>query len=195
MKDVKKCSSCGNRRSKRNFYFLTLVVIVILCFIGFGPRHKDNEKETNLAPQSQTDFSNIVDQARKNFARSPNTLKSGEIIRQRDHALSEFRTVVDWTGVVKGVQQMRGKGAISIEFSGVQVVAGVHMMLGLDTLIPESRRELYQSLLVLSAGDKIQFSGDFTLHRSRLVELSYTERSSAVTPEFLFTFSRIEKIN
>ena len=89
---------------------------------------------------------------------------------------------------------MQGKGAVSIEFNGVQVVAGVHLMLGLDTLVPERSAELYQSLLGLASGDSVQFSGDFAVHEGSVVELSYTGSGSLSAPEFLFSFSKIDKM-
>ena len=88
---------------------------------------------------------------------------------------------------------MQGKGAISIEFDGARVVAGVYLMNGLDTLITERSTELYKSLLNLAAGDNVRFSGEFLVFRNSLVELSYTGTGSLSAPEFLFSFSSIER--
>ena len=86
---------------------------------------------------------------------------------------------------------MQGKGAVSIDIGGATVLAGVHLSLGLDTLIPPSQYDVYTEMLSLQRGDTVQFSGRFLIHSGRLVEMSYTGSGTILSPEFLFEFSEL----
>ena len=86
---------------------------------------------------------------------------------------------------------MQGKGAVSIDIGGATVLAGVHLSLGLDTLIPPFQYDVYTEMLSLQRGDTVQFSGRFLIHSGRLVEMSYTGSGTILSPEFLFEFSEL----
>lgn len=195
LKSVNRCASCGKRRSRRKLYLsLAATTLLIILLSVFSSETPSEDLATSL-PNAQLDFVSVIERAQADARASPNSLRSSEILRDRDQNLTRFAEVNDWRGTVRGVQSMQGKGAVSIEFNGVQVIAGVHLMYGLDTLIPQSSTEIYQSLLPLTAGDSVQFSGEFSVFQNSLVELSYTGSGSLSAPEFLFSFSQIEKID
>jgi hypothetical protein len=79
------------------------------------------------------------------------------------------------------------------DIGGVTVLAGVHLSLGLDTLIPPSQSDVYTELLSLQRGDDVIFSGRFLVHSGSLVEMSYTGSGAISAPEFLFEFSELSR--
>lgn len=194
LNNVKQCASCGKKRSKKRLYLSLAGIIIVIGFLTLFSAASDKDHTADFHQQSQTDFLSVIERAQAGVLQSPNSLQSSEILEHRNHELTRFAVVDNWSGTVRGVQRMRGKGAVSIEFSGVQVVAGVYLMLGLDTLVSNSSSELYQSLLNLRLGDRVQFSGNFVVRRGRIVELSYTDSGSLTAPEFLFKFSSVEKV-
>ncbi len=194
LNSVKRCASCGKKRSRKRLYLSAVGVIFFASFVMISLSNNTSNHATEFEQKSQVEFLSVLERAKEDVLQSPNSLLSSEILERRDQDLTQFAGVENWTGTVRGVQRMQGKGAVSIEFNGVQVVAGVHLMLGLDTLVPERSAELYQSLLGLASGDSVQFSGDFAVHEGSVVELSYTGSGSLSAPEFLFSFSKIDKM-
>lgn len=193
LKGVRQCAHCGKKRSRKSL-LLSIGVVALLLALAFGLAEAPSDEAVAALPQSQTDFVSVIELAQADVRASPNSLRSTERLRERDQDLTRFSEVSDWIGTVRGVHSMQGKGAVSVEFSGAQVVAGVHLMYGLDTLIPQSSTELYEALLNLSVGDNVRFSGEFIVYKNSLVELSYTGGGSLSAPEFLFSFSGVERV-
>lgn len=145
-------------------------------------------------PDVQREFLVEIEDAREAATSAANPLAFNDLLDMRDNRLAELSSVENWSGTVQGIQRMQGKGAVSIDIGGATVLAGVHLSLGLDTLIPPSQSEVYTELLSLQRGDVVQFSGRFLVNRGSLVEMSYTGSSAISAPEFLFEFSEVSRL-
>ena len=107
--------------------------------------------------------------------------------------LKDFSNAKDWIGTVVGIEEMQGKGAISINIGGPRIFAGVHLLYGLNTLISKEKQEIYSLLLSSKNGDRVLISGKFVVHNNQLVDLNYTREDSLDSPKFLFDFTSISK--
>lgn len=150
--------------------------------------------ETQFAlPEAQRDFLSQISSARAESRTVANSLAFSELLDLRNNQLTEISNVEGWFGTILGVQEMQGKGGVSIDLGGTTILAGVHLTYGLDTLVDPSENEIYNELLELRRGDRVQFSGRFVVHRGTLVEMSYTGSGAIETPEFLFEFDAIQR--
>jgi len=194
LKSVKKCASCQKRRPRRWLLYGGLVVIALVAVaILSSPPESPNETLSGQ-PESQRAFLSRISAAQDEAANAPNSLAFSELLDLRDSQLTDISVVENWSGTVRGIQRMQGKGGVSIDIGGVTVLAGVHLTYGLDTLVSPSQSAVYSELLSLRRGDHVQFSGRFVIHNGSLVEMSYTGSGAISTPEFLFEFSVIELI-
>lgn len=193
-KHVKRCSACNKHRPRRWLLFVVLPIALILLLAILGQKNGDGAVKNPLAAEQQA-FLSIIEQSRTKISEAPNSLAASEELGQRDRGLSEFAKVVGWQGVVLGVQKMQGKGGISIDLGGANVVAGVHLAYELDTLISPENAELFAEILNLKRGDLVVFSGRFVQRNGAVVELSYTGAGSVSSPEFLFEFSEISVLD
>lgn len=166
-----------------------LVTVAILS----SPPEPPNETLSEQ-PDSQRAFLARIATAQDEAANAPNSLAFSDLLDLRDSQLTEISVVENWSGTVRGIQRMQGKGGVSIDIGGVTVLAGVHLTYGLDTLVSPSQSAVYSELLSLRRDDRVQFSGRFVIHNGSLVEMSYTGSGAVSTPEFLFEFSAIELI-
>lgn len=171
------------------FGSLSIVCLVVFAVI-FLHTPPPSESGSGL-PESQRDFLSRIVSAQNEAAATPNSLAFNELLDLRDRQLTEISAVENWSGIVLGIQRMQGKGAISIDIGGVTVLAGVHLTYGLDTLIQPSQSAVYAQLLSLRRGDRVRFSGRFSIYNGSFVEMSYTGSGAISTPEFLFEFSAI----
>lgn len=156
-----------------------------------SPAPPQPETALNL-PAAQQGFLSEIEafQSQVSFARNSLTLR--ELIQTRDTQIANISSPERWSGIVLGVQSVQGKGGISVDIGGVNLLAGVHLSYGLDTLIPSSQSTVFHTLLSLRRGDKVTFSGDFESHNGSVVEMNYTGQSTVSNPEFLFTFRSLE---
>lgn len=161
-------------------------VIAIVAFLPPSPEEAGSERSA-----IQRNFLPRIETAQERVSAAPNSLAFHEVLELRDSQLADFSSVEEWSGTVLGVQNMQGKGAISIDIGGAKGLAGIHLTYGLDTLIPPSQGRIYNELLSLQRGDKVQFSGSFSIHNGSLVEMSYTGSGAISTPEFWFQFSAL----
>lgn len=174
--------------------FVVLPIALILLLAILGQKNGDGAVKNPLAAEQQA-FLSIIGQSRTKISEAPNSLAASEELRQRDTSLAEFANIAGWQGVVLGVQKMQGKGGISIDLGGANVVAGVHLAYELDTLISPENAELFAEILNLKRGDLVVFSGRFAQKNGAVVELSYTGAGSVSSPEFLFEFSEISVLD
>lgn len=164
----------------------TVVVIAML-----SPAQNSPDTALNF-PSAQRDFLTEIETFQVQVGSSPNSLALQELILARDLQIANVASPESWTGTVLGVQSVQGKGGISIDIGGVILLAGVHLSYGIDTLIPASKSNMYDTLLSLRRGDKVTFSGDFENHNGSAVEMSYTGQAAISNPEFLFNFRTLE---
>jgi|GEM_PF-2218149 len=191
LKSTKKCAACQKRRPRRWILYGSLAVIsLIVIAVISTPPSPPSDDQTGL-PVEQRNFLSRIASAQVSAATAPNSLAFNELLDLRDNQLTEISSVEGWSGTVLGIQRMQGKGAVSIDIGGATVLAGVHLTYGLDTLIQPSQSTVYEELLSLRRGDRVQFSGRFLIHNGSLVEMSYTGSGAISTPEFLFEFSAI----
>lgn len=194
LNSTKRCAACGKKRtlSWRAYALIAFVGLVGIAFILPSSEPQDGEQDN--VPQFQADFLQAVESARREVAGSANSLAASEALLSRDADLSRYDDVTNWRGNVTGVHRMQGKGAIGIDIGGVELVAGQHLLLGLETLVPPSQQDLYAQLLALEAGEAVVVSGSFVTHEGALVELSYTGSGSAGSPRFLFDFEGVSPL-
>ncbi len=155
---------------------------------------EENSESAVALPEEQIRAIELLARARQDVDASANSLAASQILASRDTALAVGQQATNWNGTVVGVQEMQGKAAIGIDAGGFEVVAGVNLTYGFDTLIPPSQTRLYDRLLSLQSGDEVVFSGNFALWNDAVVELSYTDAASKESPRFLFQFTDIYEI-
>jgi len=194
LKSVKKCASCQKRRPRRWLLYGGLVIIALVAVAILSSPPESPSETSSGRPESQRAFLTRISFAQDEAANAPNSLAFSELLDSRDSQLTEISVVENWSGTVRGIQRMQGKGGVSIDIGGVTVLAGVHLTYGLDTLVSPSQSAVYSELLSLRRSDRVQFSGRFVTHNGSLVEMSYTGSGAISTPEFLFEFSAIELI-
>jgi hypothetical protein len=191
LKSVRKCTDCLKRRPRRWIAYgaIMLAVVVGIAMLSAAPH--SSETATSL-PLAQQNFLSEMEAFHAQAGRSPNSLALRELVQARDTQIANISSPERWSGIVLGVQSVQGKGGISIDLGGVNLLAGVHISYGLDTLIPSSQSKIYDVLLTLQRGDKVTFSGDFRTHNGSVVEMSYTGQAAVLNPEFLFIFQSLE---
>lgn len=190
-KKSKKCVSCGKRRPKWKTY--AILIVLAALFIGLFFPSNNNDIEFQI-PETQKKFLSIVQEA-SDHASGSNSLILYETLQKRGIKLTNFINVQGWIGTVLGVEEMQGKGVISIDIGGPRIVAGQLLMSGLDTLIPKEKKQLYREVINAKNGDKVIVSGKFLILNNNLVDLNYSNYGSLNDPKFLFDFTSISKIN
>lgn len=161
---------------------------MVAAFVGIAilsPTPPSSKTALNL-PATQQDFLSEIEAFQAQASLAQNSLALQALIKARDAQIANTASSEGWSGVVLGIQSVQGKGGISIDIGGVNLLAGVHLSYGLDTLIPSSQTKIYDALLTLQRGDKVTFSGDFETRNGSVVEMSYTGAVS--NPTFLFIF-------
>lgn len=191
LKSEKRCSECGKRRRIGWTFYASLCFVAVLIFILVWPDDNQNGRDQFDFTDEQDKFIQILDRTKQDFVSSANYLAKHQQLKSRETTLAQHIQVNKWYGKVLGIQEMQGKAAVSIDAGGFEVVAGVQLMLGLDTLIPTSQSDLYNVLLNLEINDQVIFSGLFVSNDGSVVELSYSDESSIENPRFLFMFSDI----
>lgn len=189
-KRSKKCVSCKKRRPIRRQTYAVLIVLVVLSLSFIFASDKDDIESANQLPESQKQFLSTIEEAYVTAAGS-NSLVLYETLNDRNIKLKSFAKAQDWIGTVVGIEEMKGKGAISINLGGPRIVAGEHLFYGLNTLIPKEKQEIYNLLISATNGDRVLISGEFVIHNQQLVDLNYTNYGSLDEPKFLFDFTSI----
>lgn len=192
LKHIKKCASCEKRKPRKWILYGSVSIIVVLDIILLSSPTPTTDETQSTLPESQKDFLSQISSAHAESRTVANSLAFNELLDLRNNQLTEVSNVEGWFGTILGVQEMQGKGGVSIDIGGTTILAGVHLTYGLDTLIDPSKRAIYNELLELRRGDRVQFSGRFVVYRGALVEMSYTGSGAIETPEFLFEFDAIQ---
>lgn len=191
LKSSKKCAGCAKRRPRRWLVYGAILAAVVLGIAMLSPTQPPSDTALNL-PSAQQGFLSEIETFQTQVGSSPNSLAVQELIQTRDLKIANITPPESWSGIVLGVQSVQGKGGISIDIGGVNLLAGVHLSYGIDTLIPPSQTTMYDTLLNLRRGDKVTFSGGFESHNGLAVEMSYTGQATVSNPEFLFNFRTLE---
>lgn len=195
LNNTKRCAACQKRKPLSWWVYGSIALAGLLAVALALPSSEQSQPARTGIPQSQQEFLAAVAEARREIAASANPLAASETLSSRDRDLSQHTDVIEWRGAVTGIQRMQGKGAIGVDIGDVELVAGQHLLLGLDTLIPPTQRDLFSQLLAMESGQEVIISGNFVVHDGSLVELSYTGAGSATAPRFLFSFSQISQVS
>lgn len=191
LKSSKKCAGCAKRRPRRWLMYGAILAAAVVGIAMLSPTQTPPDPALNL-PSAQQDFLSEIETFQAQVSLSPNSLALQELVKFRDAQIANIASPEGWSGVVLGVQSIQGKGGISIDIGGVNLLAGVHLSYGLDTLISPSQSKIYDTLLTLQRGDKVTLSGDFENRNGSVVEMSYTGQAAVSNPEFLFNFRSLE---
>ncbi|WP_187431954.1 hypothetical protein ROLI_048490 (plasmid) [Roseobacter fucihabitans] len=187
LKSSNKCAGCAKRRPRRLLMYGAILAAVFVGIAMLSPTQPTSDTTLNL-PAAQQDFLSKMEAFQAQVGSSPNSLALQRLVQDRDLQIAKIASPESWSGTVLGVQSVQGKGGISIDVGGVNLLAGVHLSYGIDTLIPSSQTAIYDTLLSLRRGDKVTFSGEFENHNGSAVEMSYTSQAAVSNPEFLFNF-------
>lgn len=191
LKSSKKCAGCAKRRPQRWLIYGAILAAAVVGIAMLSPTQPPSDPALNL-PSAQQDFLSEIEAFQAQVILSPNSLALQELVKSRDAQIANIASPEGWSGVVLRVQSIQGKGGISIDIGGVNLLAGVHLSYGLDTLISPSQSKIYDTLLTLQRGDKVTLSGDFKNRNGSVVEMSYTGQAAVSNPEFIFTFRSLE---
>lgn len=215
-KNLTCCSTCGNKlkKSKKKIYISlsALAVIFLLIIVSTDNPTSGNEpavsstvssavvkaKPASEIPHAETAFIALSDEVRDKFAMAKNELQKSVLRDERKEQLLNMRLtrVTDWVGTISELDTNNdGKGILTIKLSPILSVGTWNNELsdmGSHTLI-EKNTALYNSLLSMSVGQKVIFSGEFfSSDEDAVQEKSMTIDGSLSEPEFLFKFKSIK---
>lgn len=213
------CPHCGEKNKKLSF--LQWIGIAFLSFFalmfldGFMNASNIIEPSTNMKhnvspkqgsridlPEDQLKFIGVVGKYANGFGKAKNELQQSALRDQRQNEISKIMTdrrVYSWIGEISKLQtNTDGDAIISIKVSPdieIKTWNNAFSDINSSTLISKGS-ELYNSLLNLSRGQKVRFSGSFfSSQEDHFEETSVTIKGSMRNPEFLFKFSSIKPLN
>lgn len=174
-------------------------VAVLIGMMSGGGVNSSTTAAPNL-PNDQTQFIEAVIAARATYSSAPNELAAGGVRSARRSAICNVLTsqnADDWYGKVTSLSSNGdGKGVITLAVGpNVSVSTWNNALsdLGDHTLI-EPTSAVFRSLATLKIGDRVKFSGQFLSSDVDCVrEKSITIRGSMKNPDFLMTFSTVQK--
>lgn len=150
-------------------------------------------------PADQVAFLQAVQKAQHGVADAGNDLQVAALKAERDAAICALlptRTVAGWTGKVTGIDANgEGKGIVSVDVAEDVEIGTWNNFLsdaGDETLI-EASSPVFQSVLTLTEGQVVRFSGTFAEGSGDgcIREASLTLSGGLETPGFKFRFSEI----
>ena len=219
-KTAKSCPQCGDKKKKMTVFHWVGVVLLGSVLIGTldplegqtsSPTEGDLEaspthiNERSVAAQSQEEqrrFVKIASYYAEKFRNSKNELQESRVREQRREAIASnlySRSISSWVGKISQLETNTvGKAILSVQIApdvDIQTWNNAFSDLAANTLI-EKDSQVYNSLIDLSNGQYVKFSGSFlSSERDFVKEASVTIRGSLTNPEFLFKFSSVEKVN
>jgi hypothetical protein len=190
-----RCTSCQRRRNP-GWLILALCVggIVGLSTLA-QPNTPRKQNSPNDLHAQQANFLQQLSNWSDKITGQPNEIAAADFTLRRDADLfqkfANGQTLSNWSGTISGIASMTGGGGLSVDIGGAHLIAGVHYRMHLDTLIkPEDR--LFKTLLTLSTGDRVIFSGEFPSNPSSSIATVDYKRTHS--PDFLFKFSQLTKV-
>ena len=163
-----------------------------------------NKKSSSLSefqPEEQTTFIQAVTEYSEKFSSAKNELQQSVLRDERKAAIERSvngYSISSWIGTISQLEtNSDGKAIVSIAISPrieIQTWNNALSDIGSNTLI-EKGSSLYSSLLQLTKGQMVEFSGVFfESDTDYLKETSMTIDGSMRSPEFLFNFRTIKPI-
>lgn len=211
-KNAKACPHCGEKRKKLSIlHWVGIVILSLFIVLLINVPDESKQKKPSfdaaevaseiqkgariITPINQKQFISLIEQYANSFRSAQNDLQKSVLRDQRRDELAKLinsRSVKSWIGTISKLEtNSEGKAILSIKLSPnveIKTWNNVFSDIGSDTLITKES-ELYSTLLNLSQGQKIVFSGDFFSSEADYIkETSITIKGSMRSPEFLFNF-------
>ncbi len=155
-----------------------------------------------LPPKDQNQFIEVVSEYVRKYPSANNQLQQSALRDQRKVSISRSLKnykISSWVGTINDLQtDTEGKAILSIRISpDIEIKTWNNSLsdIGSNTLI-EKGSPVYEKLFSLSAGKKVEFSGNFIKSKlDHIKETSLTIDGSMSNPEFLFKFKSINLID
>lgn len=163
----------------------------------FAALSSASHAETITIGDYQRQVMAIVQEYAGLYAHAPNELKKSGLVRKRLEAIGSLkgntRKIEDWYGSIDALGTNRdGDAYVSVELpvEGLKVGTWNNALsdVGAESMI-KNGSPLYEVLSEMSVGDIVKFSGSLGKPKNM------TENGSMTAPEFLFKFSKIEKVS
>ncbi|WP_404472972.1 hypothetical protein LG301_02030 [Vreelandella venusta] len=168
-----------------------------MTLVGCGPSlemSEDQQRFVDIVEGSKDDYSDAENSIQKSAARE----------RRAERLCAHFADGLEvngWQGEIDSINRtMTGDAGVELVVAKNLTLKTASSSLTFNndtqrTLISEES-PLFRAVSELKGGDTVQFSGAFLRGSERdcLLELSVTESGSMRMPEFMFNFSKIEKV-
>jgi len=212
-KSLTCCSKCGSKlkNSRKKLYISLAGVVVVFLFIISSHDNQSKIETPSVSNSSQKEFNpeipnaeagliSLSEQIREQYASAKNELQKSVLRDQRKNQLANLglTRVSNWVGTISKLDtNSDGKGMLVIKLSPKLTLATWNndfSDMQDDTLI-EKGTKVYSSLINMSVGQKVMFSGTFfPSEQDAVKEKSMTINGSLSEPEFLFRFDSIKPI-
>ena len=215
----KSCPHCGAKQKKLSVTRWVLIILAVLMIIGVMNSHDvkksssqsdtktqapQTERQTleSQIPEDQLKFVKVVTNSVSGFRGAKNELQQSILRDQRKEEISAALrryTVNSWVGTINQLEtNADGKAILSVRISPditVKTWNNALSDINSKTLI-EKNNPVYSSLLNLSNGQRVKFTGSFFPSETDFIEeTSLTIDGSMRNPEFLFSFKSLTLIN
>ena len=211
-KTSKNCSECGTKIKKNNAWKWIGGAFLALMIIGSFSTEENSkaskrvpsaakEFSQNALPKVQNQFITTVGKYSSSFSEAKNELQQSLL---RDNRKTEISTTLSslrvkgWIGTISSLEtNSEGKAILSLKISpDIRIKTWNNALSDINsyTLIEKSS-SLYKTLLNLSQGQKVVFSGTFFPSKDDYVrEGSLTISGSMTSPEYIFKFKSLKAI-
>jgi RNA polymerase subunit RPABC4/transcription elongation factor Spt4 len=217
---AKICPHCGARRGRSRVWkwvgggFATLVVVAAIA----GPQKpkvqatgtsgqqasvKASEADAAIAqlPEKQNKFISVITDYKARFEAAGNELQESASRDQRRTSilgvLGSQMGAEAWTGTLRKLEtNTEGKAIITVRVApDLDVLTWNNALTdSLYSTMIEKSSPVYETLMNMSVGDKVKFSGNFIrAEEDGILEGSMTIKGAMTAPEFLFQFTKISK--
>ena len=217
-KSAKTCPQCGAKQKKLSVIHWIVIVFLALILIGIinSPDSQEqavkdlssssvvgNQKTSinAIKPQDQLRFIDAVSKYIHEFKNAKNELQQSALRDQRKRAIANALygySAISWVGIINDLEtNTEGRAILSVRISpDIEINTWNNTLsdINSNTLI-EKGTILYSSLLDLTVGQRIEFSGSFfPSEEDYIEETSLTIDGSMKNPEFLFKFESVKSL-
>lgn len=212
-KSSKSCSQCGAKQRKLSIFHIFGAVLfsVIIIAVILGTQEDAINQSSNLTkqansssyqvPEQQLRFIESITNHTASFNKALNELQQASVREQRKLAISsslKSYVVNSWVGTInKLTTNTDGDAILSIRIAkNIDVKTWNNSLSDMTSnTIIKKETPVYRSLINLSTGQRVKFSGSFfPSKKDHVEELSMTISGSMREPEFLFKFNSITPI-
>ncbi len=216
---AKSCPQCGAKLKKLSVIQWVGIVFLSLIIIGVINSPEESSQKiqvdsvenvlsedieniiTVTKPVNEIRFISVIKEYVKNFSEAKNELQQSLLRDRRKQDISRLINsthVKSWVGTINQLStNSEGKAILSVRISPYIEIKTWNNALSdimANTLI-EKGTLLYKTLIPLSIGQKVKFSGSFFQSPNDYIEeTSVTIQGSMQNPEFLFKFESVELI-